>query len=231
MLLEKFWQWSKVEVMKTACKFCQKFGGTNRGGQIADRVLFESENFVVVPTVGSIVPGWLLVVPRSHFLSIGSLDEAQFREFVTLQKTAAEALRECFGSVYIFEHGAARECETVGCGVDHAHLHIVATSVDILADAKALSTAHLQWRPVSGIQTTRSYATEQMPYVFVQPPYGDAWIGSANTIESQLIRKIIAAATGQPDCWDWKSHPFEDNARETVIKLEAWKTARCAMSA
>ena len=44
---------------------------------MSDHVLFESENFVVVPTIGSIVPGWLLVVPRSHFMSVGSFDAAE----------------------------------------------------------------------------------------------------------------------------------------------------------
>ena len=58
--------------MKSGCKFCEKFGEASGGNQIADHVLFESANFVVVPTVGSIIPGWLLVVPRSHFLSVGS---------------------------------------------------------------------------------------------------------------------------------------------------------------
>ena len=123
-----------------------------------------------------------------------------------------------------------RERESVGCGVDHAHLHIVATGLDLVAGAKALGKTQLQWRPASGIQASRPYVSEQMPYVFVQPSSGGAWIGSASAIESQLMRKVIAAHTGQPDCWDWKAHPFESNVRETVAKLEAWKSAHSPVS-
>jgi ATP adenylyltransferase len=217
--------------MKSTCNFCQKFGGAPDREQISDHVLFESENFVVVPTIGSIIPGWLLAVPRSHFLSIGSLHAARHHEFIRLQETAAEALRDCFGPVSCFEHGAVRERESVGCGVDHAHLHIVSTQFDLLACAKASGEAQLHWRPVSGIQAARAFVAEQMPYVFVQSLSGGAWIGSANVIESQFIRKVIAAQVGQPDFWDWRAHPFETNVRETVLRLEAWKAARSAISA
>jgi hypothetical protein len=115
--------------------------------------------------------------------------------------------------------------------VDHAHLHIVSTKFDLLAGAKASSEAQLHWRPVSGIQAAKAHVAEQMPYVFVQSYSSGAWIGSSTVIESQFIRKVIAAQAGLPDCWDWKAHPFECNARKTVLRLEAWKAARSAMSA
>jgi diadenosine tetraphosphate (Ap4A) HIT family hydrolase len=216
--------------MKSTCKFCQKFGGTTDGDHAADQVLFESENFVVVPTVGAIIPGWLLVVPRSHLLCIGSFSEVQLQEFFELRAMAAEALRECYGPVAFFEHGAVRERESVGCGVDHAHLHIVATSLDLLVGATNTSQTKLQWCQVSGIQAAKPYVAKQMPYVFVQQGRDDSWIGTANTIESQLIRKVIATHAGQPDCWDWKTHPFEDNVRDTVGRLERWKVASAGIS-
>jgi len=220
-----------ADAMKSTCNFCQKFGGAPGGEPMSEHVLFESENFVVVPTIGSIVPGWLLVVPRSHFLSVGSFDEARLQEFTRLQETAAEALRYCFGPVSFFEHGAVRECEPVGCGVDHAHLHMVSIKFDLLAAAKASGETHLHWRPVSGIQVAKAYVAEQMHYVFVQSLSGNARIGSSTAIESQFIRKVIAAQVGLPGCWDWKEHPFECNVSETVQRLEAWKAARSAMSA
>jgi diadenosine tetraphosphate (Ap4A) HIT family hydrolase len=216
--------------MNTACKLCEKFAVAAAGNEIADQILFESENFVVVPTVGSIIPGWLLIIPRSHFLSIGSFDPDRFHELAKIKETATEALRDCFGPVWSFEHGTVRERESVGCGIDHAHLHVVATGIDLLAGAKDLGCERLQWRSVTGLQATKSYVAEQMPYVFVQSPSGDAWIGSANAIESQLVRKVIAAKTNQPDSWDWKFHPFEPHVEETVTKMEHWKAACSTMA-
>jgi len=199
------------------------------GEEIPDRVLFESENFVVVPTIGSIVPGWLLVVPRSHFLSAGSLDAALLQELICLRSTAEEALRDCFGSVTCFEHGAVRECESVGCGVDHAHLHLVASKFDLVANAKAPSTSQLHWREVAGIQAATACIAEQMPYVFVESASEGAWIGTGSIIESQLMRKVIATSMDQPGCWDWKTHPFESNANETYYRLKAWKDNRVVL--
>lgn len=217
--------------MKSVCQFCRKFGGAAGAKQMHDRILFESENFVVVPTLGSIVPGWLLLVPRSHFLSVGSLSAALIQELVALRAVAREALEDCFGPVTSFEHGAVRDCESVGCGVDHAHLHLVASKLDLVAGVKAVATPQLHWRQVAGIQATQALVVEQMPYVFVQPPTGGAWIGAARVIESQLMRKVIAAYVGRPDCWDWKAHSFEANANETVLRVETWNARRAALSA
>ena len=212
--------------MKSVCKFCEKYGGSTNESQIADHIVFESENFVVVPSIGSIIPGWLLIVPRKHFLSVGSFHEEMFHEFLEIRTVAVEALTECFGSVFSFEHGAVRERESIGCGVDHAHMHLVAADLDLVASVKEMSKSLLEWRPVSGIASAGRYVVNQLPYVFIQPPSGEAWIGSAQIVESQLVRKAIATHAGQAGSWDWKKHPFQHNAKETVVKLEAWKAAR-----
>lgn len=217
--------------MKTDCKFCQKFGEAYGEYHVADRVLFQSENFVVVPSIGSIVPGWLLVIPRKHFLSVGSLDREYFEEFLEIRKVAAGALQDCFGPICFFEHGPVRERESIGCGVDHAHLHIVAISQDVVGAAKELSNGNMQWHPVSGIQASKEYVAKQKAYVFIQSLSHGGWIGTADAIESQMIRKTIALLTGQPSCWDWKANMFEENIKETVTRLEEWKSIRLAVAA
>ena len=35
--------------------------------------LVETENFVVVPSLGALVEGWLLIVPKAHHISYGAL--------------------------------------------------------------------------------------------------------------------------------------------------------------
>ena len=76
--------------MKTACcKLCQKFGSDAGGSEPWDRVLFASANFVVVPTVGSILPGWLLIVPREHFLCFGAMGDGLLCEAIDLRDEVA----------------------------------------------------------------------------------------------------------------------------------------------
>ena len=211
--------------MKALCKFCQKFGepGNGDSSEPWDRILFETPNFVVVPTIGSIIPGWLLVVSRHHFLCMGTMGDALMSELRDVRRLATRALVDQFGPVASFEHGPAEPRTSVGCGVDHAHLHLIATDVRLVDGARRITQEPLSWVPVDGLDATTLYHQRRIPYVYVELPDGKAWLGTSSNIESQLFRKVIAAASGRTDVFDWKCHSFEGNAHETVRAVEAWK--------
>jgi ATP adenylyltransferase len=213
--------------MRSGCNLCRKFHDRSGEREVFDHVLFESPNFVVVPTVGSIVPGWLLVIPREHFLCIGAMNEALCYELEDLRKVAAEALRECYGPVTCFEHGPAVPATSVGCGVDHAQLHLVATQIDLLEGARRLSKNQIEWERADGLETTMGFHLRKLPYLFVHHPSGEAWMATHPRIESQLLRKVIATESGVGALFDWKSHRFESNVRDTIAQVENWK--RCAL--
>lgn len=186
---------------------------------------------MVVPTVGAIVPGWLLVVPRKHFLCVGAMGDALRREMRELSETAAEALRVSFGPVTFFEHGPTEPATSVGCGVDHAHLHVVASNVDLLGGARQIAQQPLSWSRVAGMQLTADYFRRRLPYLYVELPNGEVWLGTHSKIESQLFRKVIAAASGRADVFDWKCHSFEENVHQTVHTVEEWKLTRAGVGA
>ena len=214
--------------MSTTCKFCVKFAGNAPAGgsEAWDRILFASTNFVVVPTVGSIVPGWLLVVPRKHFLCVGTMADALVHEMVELRRVAANSLCTQFGPVASFEHGPAEPSMSVGCGVDHAHLHLVATSVHLLDGARQIARQPLSWTPVQGLQATAGYHQRKLSYLYAELPNGESWVGTGPRIESQLFRRVIAAASGRTDAFDWKCHSFEPNVRQTIHAVESWLSSQ-----
>ncbi len=216
--------------MNTTCKFCEKFAGARpaRSNEACDEVLFESPNFVVVPTVGSIVPGWLLILPRKHFLCVGAIGDGLLHEMLELRRGAVESLRSRFGPVASFEHGPAEPTTSVGCGVDHAHLHLVATRVDLLDGTRQIVQEPLSWTPVAGLEATAAYHARRVPYLYVEFPNCKAWVGVGPRIESQLFRRVIAAASGRAEAFDWKCHSFETNVHQTIHAVEAWKTSRPA---
>jgi diadenosine tetraphosphate (Ap4A) HIT family hydrolase len=213
--------------MSSTCKFCEKFGGVTpeRKSEIWDQVLFQSRNFVVVPTVGSIVPGWVLIVPRQHFLCIGSMGDALLHELNELRHEVILSLKSRFGPVAIFEHGPAKMSTLVGCGVDHAHLHLVATQIDLLAGAQAITEQPLSWAKVSGLDETTTYYKKQKSYLYVESPGGESWIGTGPHIQSQLFRQVIATASGQKEAFDWKRDIFETNVSQTIHEIGEWKAS------
>lgn len=213
-----------------ACTFCRKFALNGFGSEPYDRVLFESPNFVAVPTLGSILPGWLLIVPREHFLCIGAFTSELMRELIDFREEVASALCAAFGPIAFFEHGPASPCSLIGCGVDHAHLHLVPTTLELRAGADRISSGALPWTNLDQLTTLSRYHAEGLPYLYLHQ-FGESWICSPDVIESQLFRKVIATAVGQPQNFDWKRHSFLSSIEETVLRLEHVNRAATASSA
>jgi ATP adenylyltransferase len=122
------------------CTFCAELLGkeTNNllrvvlGEGYTTRVVRESKNFVVLPTIGPIVEGYLLIVPKQHYLSFGHIPAQHFREFMNLKEETRQVLREVYTTPIFFEHGPISESKRGGCSVEHAHLHAVPANVDLL---------------------------------------------------------------------------------------------------
>src|SRR5258708_7514064 len=102
-----------------------------------NRSVLTGNGFRVIPSLGSLLDRWLLVVPEAHVLSLSDLDPA---EGILLRGVVEEIVQRFVDSQHVvwFEHGATTSGHPVGCGVDHAHLHVVETQVDLLAGVKRL---------------------------------------------------------------------------------------------
>ncbi len=88
------------------------------------RILFQSGEFVVIPSLGQIVEGHLLIVPNRHFAALGDMSDAFVGELGILCRNVRSILKAEYGSCIFFEHGT-RCVDAGGCGVYHAHLHAV----------------------------------------------------------------------------------------------------------
>lgn len=207
--------------MNTRCGIC---AGLRRpeGSESApwDRVLFESEHFVAVPTRGAIVPGWVLLVPRNHVLCLAALPPDQWGEFEAFCAEVWDAVQAGFGPAAAFEHGPAAPNQRVGCGVDHAHLHIVPTACDLRGGAEVEFPGRIVWEPARALADAIARHRRGQPYLYVQQfREGPAWLGTYADLPSQLFRKVIARSVGRPDQFDWAAHPGHRNVAATVDAL------------
>src|SRR5258708_7399175 len=126
-----------MKVQTANCDFCDEFDGgvENAFDRIyrrdpKSRVLFRSDEFVVVPSLGQIAEGHLLLLPIMHWTALGDLPESLFEEFTELSKSVTSIIRDEYGSCVSFEHGV-RPGSTGGCGVYHAHQHVVPLSATL----------------------------------------------------------------------------------------------------
>ena len=117
-----------------SCTYCSEIARTTLGSALHSLlrdwsehygyVLHESENFSVLPAIGSCCDGYVLMLPKAHLMSFGLLSAELDNEFENLVERITSYLRHKFGlDVVIFEHGAKSSRSRAGSCMDHAHLH------------------------------------------------------------------------------------------------------------
>lgn len=187
-----------------------------------NQILFESENFIVVPSLGALVEGWLLIVPKQEYLSFQYLDNISLlEELEEFSKQIGQIMAKEYGHVTMFEHGAWQSKSTVGCGVDYAHLHLVPINFDLILGLENFLDTKYDWNLVSGIADALKSKEEKSEYLFYKDFKGNSYIVNDKKIPSQLFRKVIAQYINQPEKYDWKEYHQEENILKTIKKFKA----------
>jgi ATP adenylyltransferase len=197
------------------CKFCEIGAGNHRGE--TNRPVIESDSYYAVSSIGGFVPGWTLVFPKEHRFNMSrDYRDSAFSDFVL--KVAAVVSKE-YGRCVFFEHGAAMLNSQTGCGVNHAHFHVVPFSKSI----EVLATAH---RPNYPWQRTRASEIvdrcDGAEYLFCSDDFEAEPRGRMSILEnpeSQFFRKVIASAIGLDALYDYKKYQFEELSADTAIRL------------
>ncbi len=216
--------------MDNRCRFCKVFAFRptvpNEGVQSFEKILFQSKNFAVFPSLGALIEGWLLIVPKDHALCLGALSHELHSELDELRRQVSRALKECYGPVTVFEHGPACPNHLVGCGVDHAHLHVLPTQINLIEGVKEIFPEPLEWKSVVSIQETAFYYEAGLPYLYVEQSPGQGYVTTHPNLQSQMFRKVIARHVGRPERFNWREFPETANIRSTVERLEKWLSQR-----
>ena len=211
--------------MADPCRLCEALAASRAGnpGAVWDTILYETDRFAVIPSLGGLIEGWLLVVPKDHCICTGAIEPTDHAELEAVKSHAMAAVRDCFGSATCFEHGPSSPTEPVGCGVDHAHLHVVPARCDLEAGARAIVASELRWRPARAVSETRDYFLAGTSYFYLEQAPNSARIALADGGgPSQLFRKVIARHLGIEDRFDWRNHPMSETVRRTINRIGVW---------
>lgn len=172
----------------------------------------QTDNFLIEGNVGSIVPGYNLIISKNHILSMSAMPNEMTREYVLI----IEYMRDLYEKIYgrkpiIFEHGSNNCKNPKANSIDHAHTHVVNhTYVD---EDKVIS--YLGLHEVSSIDEMLKYGINKN-YISYVSPSDKYYIGQMVKEESQIMRKFIAEDIGKKDEWDWRKYPHPENSFETA---------------
>jgi diadenosine tetraphosphate (Ap4A) HIT family hydrolase len=216
-------------IFAPTCRFCPEIDNNYLysefhnlvGADFGSRIILTSTNFVVFPAIGQIVPGYLLIVPKSHYLSVGYLPEGLFNELETLVREIRQKLEDVYGCKPIFfEHGNLSDSKKAGCCVDHAHIHAVPVEIDLRADIQKLYPE----RKIEHLTELRGFVEHQIPYIFFQNANGERFAYDAKLVVSQFLRILLSNKLGFPERWDWRAYPKNFNSlKMTKNQLKDWQ--------
>ncbi len=178
-----------------------------------DRDVLADGRAAVVPTKGSIVPGWLLVIPRVKVLSISELQTEDRQELLNVARLASDMVSGFSNFTFMFEHGPTRYESPVGCGVDQAHLHVVPLNFDLLSTVLNVNDG-MKWERVSASDPWKALGPGKDYYLISDGSC--AYAAHPSQQYSQYFRRKIADALGREEEWDYRSYPNHENAKKTV---------------
>ncbi len=192
------------------CFFCKEVENPNLNILSKNRKVFETENFVVFPTVGCFVIGYLLIMPKQHFLSFGDLDAMMIEELNGIVKRISKFNKQNYGKeCIIFEHGTKDLTKLTSTSIMHAHIHIIPFENNII---KFLPNG-CELKKIGGFEDLKY---EQDNYLYIRDIYKNDYIVKNAGYPSQFFRKVACECIGIPDCWEWQKYDFKENMEKTL---------------
>ena len=214
---------SGIEMASGKHRFAALLSG--RGDTAYDRPLLKTKDWIVAPTLGAIVPGWLLIIPRRAATSCREWTAKSGLAPLAAVGDVAAHLGLAMNEIIWFEHGPATAGTLVGCGLDYAHLHmIIRPQFDFAAfAAMARATAELEWRDSEACDAYTQVGTGSY---FIAGSGDSAMIATeVETAGSQFFRRVAASLIEDGESWDYRSHPHCENIQGTIEMFSRLKDA------
>jgi diadenosine tetraphosphate (Ap4A) HIT family hydrolase len=211
---------NKFSEIGKGCEFCDEFAGgyensfaIHYANQIASRVIMDQHHFRVLPSLGQIVPGYLLLVPERHYLAFADMSRDELKSAEKLKLNLATVLRDAYGEYLFFEHGP-RKSGAGGCGVSHAHLHAVPFPYE--KDPVARLIHEFAFEEVSGLLDLQRLRSEDS-YIYYEALSGKRYVFRTPFVPSQHVRRLLAEALGLTR-WDWRESTKEETLLSTLTR-------------
>ncbi len=185
-------------------------------GRLASRIIYEDDNFVLMPPLGEFIEGGLLLLSREHIPSFAHLATSRFKHLERLLERISEAVAKRWGvAPLIFEHGPAPQRSKGVCCVDHAHLNIFPARVHVHP-----SLAQRMSRAIGPLADLRRLKPAEFGYLFVQENDGSRRAYDGENVPTQLVRRIITTALGLAERWHWRDYPGYEELITTYNALK-----------
>lgn len=192
------------------CFFCKEIDDPLQNVLGKNRIVYETENFVLFPTLGCFIVGYLLVMPKQHFLCFGELSPVLLDELDNIIFRLSEYVqRKENKKCIVFEHGTRDLNKLTPTSIMHAHIHVIPFEKNIISYLPRESK-------VKKIEGFTDLEKETDNYLFLKNIDENNYIVENHNYPSQFFRRIVCDAVGMSGYWDWREHAFLENMKKTI---------------
>jgi diguanylate cyclase (GGDEF)-like protein len=209
------------------CRFCPELAGEIRtsefheltDNQIECRYIRESDNFAVLPALGHITPGHLLLCTKPHWLCMAQIAPILFDELEGILAATCARVSKVYGTkVLVYEHGQMSPEDRCGACVEHAHLHILPVSGEVDERMRATIRTSYAEREIALFDELPSMVGGE-GYLLLFDTHGSRFFYPAPIVASQYLRKQACDAMGLSHRWDWRANVSADGEAGTVAAI------------
>lgn len=228
----------KSELRPEVCTFCAELAGQTQnsnyfrlaGPTAKSRIVWQNAEFALMPSLGSLVEGHLLLIPTQHAFSFANLPRTVLANAKSLIASVTQFFCENDQQSLVFEHGAVvlsgcdyeRRMKRAICGActDHAHIHILpSVSAGMVVSKLEKMRIQMSRKPLESLCGLREQVNPACPYILIGGSDMGSWlIFVLEYVPSQFMRKLVSSSMGLTE-WDWRQFPRINLVQKTIQKI------------
>lgn len=190
------------------CPFCND--------EMIPKIFFKTKYFKVIPSIGPLKEGHLLIITKKHFTSIAKIPLMYFHDLKKIYSITRNLLSKLYSEPIFFEHGTNTMINYSGQSIVHAHIHILPASINL---SNKLRQCFLE-KKISFLHDLKSRTEKQYDYLFFENNNREKFVYIVkDKLPSQYLRRIIAESLGNGGMWNWKEYPLYENVERTMQKI------------
>ncbi len=195
------------------CVFCDRT-------KFEERIIYETEKYYLVATLGQIAGGYVVLIPKRHILCVGGMKAEEIQEIIAEASLVGRHIsREYLCLPIMFEHGI------IGQTIQHAHIHFIPASLRLTEKIRT-DFPGKEMDIIPSLAWLRSmYLKRREPYLFWNDSGRELTICWNPPAPPAYLRRIIAELFGYPERGDWRKMDSELDRQlwsETIKRLKKY---------
>lgn len=216
-----------MEGLDHSCVFCRELNNSTETNfhrlypEEISRVIAQTKSLVAIPCIGQLADDHCLILPKKHSSTFAGacIENTELPdELEELLLSLSSILSIDLHTTQFFEHGAIAP-DHGGCGIYHAHMHIVPNAGHLSLNPSAEATTN---SPFGTLKEALSQGLNRSTHYILHgsPVLGFETRILGEPLPSQTLRRLLAERIGNPR-WDWRSYGRDDDTLIQTLRRAA----------